>query len=111
MIVASRIVLALLAALGAISAGIALEIEDRFHSASYSYTAFGIVVVLAFVVGWAVGGIAGKLLQRGFRRVERAAQSRSAGELTVGAFASWSGFSYPRCSISRCTPCRTSAPG
>ena len=85
MIVASRIVLALLAALGAVSAGIALDIEDRFNSASYSYTAFGIVVFLAFVVGWAVGGLAGKLLQRGFRRVERAAQQRSAGELTVGA--------------------------
>jgi uncharacterized protein YacL len=85
MVVASRIVLALLAALGAISAGIALNPEDRFHSASYFYTAFGIVVFLAFVVGWAVGGLAGKLLQRGFKRVERAAQTRSAGELTVGA--------------------------
>jgi uncharacterized protein YacL len=85
MIVASRIVLAFLAALGAVSAGIALNIEDISSSASYSYTAFGIVVFLSFVVGWALGGIAGKLLQRGFRRVERAAQSRSAGELTVGA--------------------------
>jgi uncharacterized protein YacL len=85
MIVASRIVLALLAALGAISAGIALDLGDRFSSASYSYTAFGIVVVLTAAVGYAIGGIVGKLLQRGFRRVERAAQSRSAGELTVGA--------------------------
>jgi len=85
MIVASRIVLALLAALGAVSAGIALDVEDISSSASYSYSAFGIVIFLAFVVGWALGGIAGKLLQRGFRRIERAAQSRSAGELTVGA--------------------------
>jgi len=78
MIVASRIVLALLAALGAVSAGIALDVEDISSSASYSYSAFGIVIFLAFVVGWALGGIAGKLLQRGFRRIERAAQSRSA---------------------------------
>jgi uncharacterized protein YacL len=85
MIVASRIVLALLGALGAVSAGIALDLQDRFDSASYSYAAFGFVVLLTTIVGWAVGGLVGKLLQRGFRRVERAAQARSAGELTVGA--------------------------
>ena len=85
MIVASRIVLALLGALGAVSAGIALDLQDHFDSASYSYAAFGFVVLLATIVGWAVGGLVGKLLQRAFRRVERAAQTRSAGELTVGA--------------------------
>src|SRR5947208_913589 len=85
MIVASRIVLALLGALGAVSAGISLDLQDRFDSASYSYAAFGFVVLLTTIVGWAVGGLVGKLLQRGFRRVEKAAQARSAGELTVGA--------------------------
>jgi uncharacterized protein YacL len=85
MIVASRIVLALLGALGAVSAGIALDLQDHFDSASYSYAAFGFVVLMATIVGWAVGGLVGKLLQRAFRRVERAAQTRSAGELTVGA--------------------------
>jgi uncharacterized protein YacL len=85
MIVASRIVLALLGALGAVSAGIALDLQDHFDSASSSYAAFGFVVLLATIVGWAVGGLVGKLLQRAFRRVERAAQTRSAGELTVGA--------------------------
>jgi uncharacterized protein YacL len=85
MIVTSRIVLALLGALGAVSAGISLNLQDRFDSSSYSYAAFGFVVLLTLIVGWAVGGLIGKLLQRGFRRVERAAQARSAGELTVAA--------------------------
>ena len=66
MIVASRIVLALLGALGAVSAGIALDLQDHFDSASYSYAAFGFVVLLATIVGWAVGGLVGKLLQRAF---------------------------------------------
>jgi uncharacterized protein YacL len=85
MIIVSRIVLALLGALGAIYAGRTFDLVSRFDSSSYAYTVFGIIVFLAFAVGWMVGGIAGKGLARGFKRVERAAQARSAGELTVGA--------------------------
>src|SRR5438270_603 len=85
MILVSRIVLALLAALGAVYAGRTFDLVNRFDSSSYAYTVFGIIVFLAFAVGWMVGGIAGKGLARGFKRVERAAQARSAGELTVGA--------------------------
>src|SRR3954454_2481187 len=85
MILVSRIVLALLAALGAVYAGRTFDLVNHFDSSSYAYTAFGIIVFLAFAVGWMVGGLAGKGLARGFKSVERAAQSRSAGELTVGA--------------------------
>jgi uncharacterized protein YacL len=85
MILVSRIVLALLGALGAIYAGRTFDLVSRFDSSSYAYTVFGIIVFLAFAVGWMVGGLAGKGLARGFKRVERAAQARSAGELTVGA--------------------------
>jgi uncharacterized protein YacL len=85
MILVSRIVLALLAALGAVYAGRTLDLVNHFDSSSYAYTAFGIIVFLAFAVGWMVGGLVGKGLARGFKRVERAAQARSAGELTVGA--------------------------
>src|SRR6476619_5877212 len=85
MIVASRIVLAVLGALGAVSAGIALDLQDHSDSASYSYAAFGFVVLLATIVGWFVGGLVGKLLQRAFKRVERAVQTRSAGELLMTA--------------------------
>jgi uncharacterized protein YacL len=63
---------------------LSLNLEDRFQ-ASYAYPAFVVVVLLVFAVGWMVGGLAGQGLVRGFKRVERAAQTRSAGELTVAA--------------------------
>jgi uncharacterized protein YacL len=85
MVLVSRIVVALLGVLGAIYAGRTFDLVDRFDSSSYAYTVFGVIVFLAFAVGWMVGWIVGKGLARAFKRVERAAQSRSAGELTVGA--------------------------
>jgi uncharacterized protein YacL len=84
MVVSTRIVLSLLGVLGAIQAGLSYNLIDRY-SASYAYPAFACIVFLAFAVGWMVGGLAGKRLVRGFKRVERAAQTRSAGELTVAA--------------------------
>jgi len=85
MIVATRIVLSLLAVLGAIQADIYSWVRDQVHSSSYAYVGTGILVLLVFVVGWIVGGLVGKGLQRAFKRLERAVQTRSAGELTVGA--------------------------
>ena len=84
MVVSTRIVLSLLGILGAIQAGLSLNLEDRYQ-ASYAYPAFAVVVFLVFAVGWMVGGLVGQGLVRGFKRVERAAQTRSAGELTVAA--------------------------
>ena len=84
MVVSTRIVLSLLGVLGAIQAGLSYNLIDRY-SASYAYPAFGVIVFLAFAVGWMVGGLVGKGLVRGFKRVERAASTRSAGELTVAA--------------------------
>jgi uncharacterized protein YacL len=84
MVVSTRIVLSLLGVLGAIQAGFSYNLTDRY-SASYAYPAFACIVFLAFAVGWMVGGLVGKGLVRGFKRVERAAQTRSAGELTVAA--------------------------
>jgi uncharacterized protein YacL len=84
MVVSTRIVLSLLGVLGAIQAGVSYDFLDRY-SASYAYPAFGVIVFLAFAVGWMVGGLVGKALVRGFKRVERAVQTRSAGELTVAA--------------------------
>jgi uncharacterized protein YacL len=83
-VVSTRIVLSLLGVLGAIQAGLSYNLIDRY-SASYAYPAFGVIVFLAFAVGWMVGGLVGKGLVRGFKRVERAASTRSAGELTVAA--------------------------
>jgi uncharacterized protein YacL len=84
MVVSTRIVLSLLGVLGAIQAGVYYNLTDRY-SASYAYPAFACIVFLAFAVGWMVGGLVGKGLVRGFKRVERAASTRSAGELTVAA--------------------------
>jgi uncharacterized protein YacL len=83
-VVSTRIVLSLLGILGAIQAGLSLNLEDRYQ-ASYAYPAFAVVVLLVFAVGWMVGGLVGQGLVRGFKRVERAVQTRSAGELTVAA--------------------------
>ncbi len=84
MVVSTRIVLSLLGVLGAIQAGFSLDLEDRY-SASYAYPAFAVVVFLVFAVGWMIGGLVGKGLVTGFKRIERAVQTRSAGELTVAA--------------------------
>jgi uncharacterized protein YacL len=84
MVVSTRIVLSLLGVLGAIQAGLSYDFLNRY-SASYAYPAFGVIVFLAFAVGWMIGGLVGQGLVRGFKRVERAAQTRSAGELTVAA--------------------------
>src|SRR3954470_12810072 len=84
MVVSTRIVLSLLGVLGAIQAGLSSDFLDRY-SASYAYPAFGVIVFLAFAVGWMIGGLVGQGLVRGFKRVERAASTRSAGELTVAA--------------------------
>jgi len=84
MVVSTRIVLSLLGVLGALQAGFSYNLTDRY-SASYAYPAFGVIVFLAFAVGWMIGGLVGQGLVRGFKRVERAAQTRSAGELTVAA--------------------------
>ena len=84
MVVSTRIVLSLLGVLGAIQAGLSFDLGDRYP-ASYAYPVFAVVVLLVFAVGWMVGGLVGKGLVRGFKRIERAAQTRSAGELTVAA--------------------------
>ena len=59
MVVSTRIVLSLLGVLGAIQAGLSSDFLDRY-SASYAYPAFGVIVFLAFAVGWMVGGLVGQ---------------------------------------------------
>ena len=85
MVVATRIVLSLLAVLGVIQAGLFSWLKDQSHSSSYAYAGAGIIAFLVFAVGWMVGGLIGKALQRLSKRVERAVQARSAGELTMAA--------------------------
>ena len=85
MVVATRVVLSLLAVLGVIQAGLYSWLEGQSHSSSYAYAGTGIITVLIVVVCWAGGGLIGKALQRASKRVERAVQARSAGELTMAA--------------------------
>ena len=85
MILASRIVLALLGALGAVNAGRTFDLVTTSIRLLTRTPCLASSSSSPFAVGWMVGGLAGKGLARGFKRVERAAQARSAGELTVGA--------------------------
>jgi uncharacterized protein YacL len=85
MVVATRIVLSLLAVLGVIQAGLYSWLHGQSHSSSYAYAGSAIIAFLVFAVGWMVGGLIGKALQRLSKRVERAVQTRSAGELTMAA--------------------------
>jgi uncharacterized protein YacL len=85
MVVATRIVLSLLAVLGVIQAGLYSWLRDQSHSSSYAYAGAGVIALLVFAVGWMVGGLIGKALQRVSKRVERGVQARSAGELTMAA--------------------------
>ena len=80
MVVVSKVVLSLLAVLGAIQAGLYSQLSDRF-SASYAYAAAGICLLLIFAVGWAVGGLAGKGLQRAFKRPWAEGEPRLMAEL------------------------------
>ena len=111
MVVSTRIVLSLLGVLGAIQAGLSSNFLDRY-SASYAYPAFGVIVFLAFAVGWMIGGLVGQGLVRGFKRVERAA-SRPAVRVSSPwpRSASWWGCWSRRSCGFRCTPCRTSETG
>jgi len=84
MVVSTRIVLSTLCVLGAIQAGLLLKIQHRYP-ASYVYAAGAVVLFLVFAVGWMAGGLVGKALIRGLRRIERGIQNRSAGELTISA--------------------------
>jgi uncharacterized protein YacL len=86
MVVATRIVLSLLAVLGVIQAGLYSWLSGQSpHSSSYAYAGTAIIAFLVFAVGWMVGGLVGKALQRASKRLERAVQTRSAGELTMAA--------------------------
>jgi uncharacterized protein YacL len=84
MILVSRITLALLGALAAYQGAASLSVSSRFSS-PYSYGIWIAVVVVGALVGFLVGGVAGRWVRGHLRAIERAADRRSAAELTVGA--------------------------
>ncbi len=84
MILVSRIVLALLGALAAYQAGKSFSVTSRVGS-PYSNATWIAVVVAGALVGYLLGGVAGRWLRGHLRAIDRAADRRSAAELTVGA--------------------------
>jgi uncharacterized protein YacL len=83
-ILVSRIVLALLGALAAYQGAASLSLSSRVGS-PYSYALWAAMVVVGALVGFILGGIAGRWLRGRLRMLDRAADRRSAAELTVGA--------------------------
>lgn len=84
MILVSRIVLALLGALAAYQGAASLSVTTRFTS-PWSYAVWIAAVVVGALIGMLLGGLAGRWLRGRLRAIERAADRRSAAELTVGA--------------------------
>jgi uncharacterized protein YacL len=84
LIVVSRIVLGLLAGLGAYQVGAALPLEEWFDS-PWWYAARAAIAVAGALAGVLIGGFVGRLLRDRLRAIDRAADRRSAAELMVGA--------------------------
>lgn len=84
LIVVSRIVLALLGGLGAYQIGSALPLDSWF-STPWRYGAWAAITVCGALLGFLLGGVFGAWLRNRLRAIDRAADRRSAAELTVGA--------------------------
>ncbi|MGD9697408.1 MAG: PIN/TRAM domain-containing protein [Thermoleophilia bacterium] len=83
-VMASRIVLGLLAGLGAYQAAGSLPLDDWFSS-PWRYVAWTVITLAGALVGWLIGSLLGRFLRDRLRAIDRAADRRSAAELTVGA--------------------------
>ena len=84
LIVVSGVVLALLCGLGAYQGSAALPLEDWFSS-PWSYAVGAAITIAGAAVGWLLGSLLGRAFRNRLRAIDRAADRRSAAELTVGA--------------------------
>lgn len=84
MILVSRLTLALLGGLAAYQVGAALSLIEWFSS-PWHYVAWAAIVVVGVLAGFLIGGIVGRWLRTRMKALERAADRRSAAELTIGA--------------------------
>jgi uncharacterized protein YacL len=84
LIFVSRIVLALLGGLGAYQGARSLPLKDWLDN-PWRYAVWVAFVIVGALIGYLLGGIIGKWLRDRLRAIDRAADKRSAAELTVGA--------------------------
>ena len=80
----SRVVLALIGGLGAYQLGASLPLRDWLDS-PWRYVAWSAMVVVGALIGYTLGGLIGRWLRDRLGALDRAADKRSAAELTVGA--------------------------
>lgn len=83
--IVTRVVLAILFGLGAWQAAGSLPLREWFDS-PWHYAARVAIALAGVLVGALAGGVAGRLLRDRLGALDRAADRRSAAELTVGAF-------------------------
>ncbi len=84
MIIGTRVVLALLAGLGAFQLVASLD-PMSWVTSPWHYLVWAAITAAAALVGWFIGGFLGHLMRDRIRALDRAADRRSAAELTVGA--------------------------
>lgn len=84
MIVVTRVVLGVLAGLGAYQAAGSLPLSDWWDSPWHYVARFGVAAAGA-LIGVLLGGLVGRALRERLGAIDRAADRRSAAELTVGA--------------------------
>ena len=84
LIIVSGIVLAILGALGAYQGSAALPLED-WISSPWRYLVVAAIVIAGAALGWLLGATVGRFFRNRLRAIDRAADRRSAAELTVGA--------------------------
>jgi uncharacterized protein YacL len=80
----TQAVLMLLGALGAYQIGRTIDV-GRALGDPWQYVAYVGAIALGAIAGWVLGGIIGRWLPSRMRAIDRAADTRSAGELMVGA--------------------------
>ena len=85
MILVSRIVTALILAIMGYQLGDNSGLSERLPGYAAIALNFGVLILLGVLAGWFVGGLLGKLLERGLAGFSQRAADRTGSELVVGA--------------------------
>lgn len=85
MVLVSRIVAALILGIAGYQLGDNSGLTERLPGYAEIAFNFGLLILLGVIMGWFVGGLLGKLLQRSLGGLNERAADRSGSELVVGA--------------------------